>query len=300
MLSWRRKSYTYDCTALSSAGLCVCVRLCGIHCDDYSCEYIYPGVQYMILLRLGYLGTAYHGFQVQPNGITIQQCLQDAVEAVFGYRYDVTGCSRTDSGVHANEFYCTVNVDTAIPDDKIPSALNANLPMDISIFETFSVDESFHPRYNVMYKEYKYLIWNTRQRNPFEQLRSYHYQRTLNVELMNEAARYFICSHDFAGFMSAGSDIIDTVRTIKYFNVIKKDNHIIINIAADGFLYNMVRILVGTLIYVSEGKIKIKELNDIILSKDRTRAGITVPPHGLYLNKVVYGDLNGYKKSSEK
>lgn len=243
----------------------------------------------MILLRLAYLGTAYHGFQVQPNAITIQQCLQDAVESVFGERYNVTGCSRTDSGVHANEFYCTVDVNTQIPNDKIPYALNANLPNDISIFECFDIDESFHPRYNVLYKEYMYLIWNSRQRNPFEHNRSYHYPRLLDVDLMNCAAESFVGKHDFAGFMSAGSDVTDTVRNIRYYNVTKENEHVIIKVAADGFLYNMVRILVGTLIYVSEGKIKTDEINDIIQAKNRSRAGITVPPHGLYLNKVVYG-----------
>jgi pseudouridylate synthase I len=251
----------------------------------------------MILLRLGYIGTAYHGFQVQTNAVTIQQRLQDAVEAVFGHRYDIKGCSRTDSGVHANEFYCTVDVNTSIQDDKIPFALNANLPNDIAVYNCFTVDESFHPRYNVIYKEYIYMIWNARQRNPFEHHRSYHYPRELDTDLMNEAAGHFIGKHDFAGFMSAGSDITDTVREIKYFNVTKENEHVSIKVAADGFLYNMVRILTGTLLYVAENKIKISELDDIISSRDRSKAGITVPPFGLYLNKVVYGDLDEFKRT---
>ena len=254
----------------------------------------------MILLRLAYLGTAYHGFQVQTNAVTVQQCIQDAVEAVFGHRYNVTGCSRTDSGVHANEFYCTVDVDTSIPTDKIPFALNANLPVDITVYDCFSVDESFHPRYNVIYKEYVYLIWNKCQRNPFEYQRSYHYPRELDINLMNEAAGHFIGRHDFAGFMSAGSDIIDTVRDIKYFNVTKENERISIKVAADGFLYNMVRILVGTLIYVSEKKINIGALDDIIASRDRSKAGVTVPPCGLYLNKVVYGGLDEFKRTQAR
>lgn len=253
----------------------------------------------MILLRLSYIGTAYHGFQIQKNAVTVQEKLQDAVEAVFGFRYDVKGCSRTDSGVHANEFYCTVNVYTSIPNDKIPMALNAHLPSDISIFDCFTVDECFHPRYNVIRKEYIYRIWNKRQRNPFEHLRSYHYPRELDVDLMNEAAKYFIGKHDFCGFMSSGSDIIDTVRDIKYFYLTAENNNVTITVAADGFLYNMVRILTGTLINISERKIKINELNDIISSKDRSRAGFTVPPYGLYLNKVIYGDLNECKRTQE-
>jgi len=254
----------------------------------------------MILLRLAYIGTAYHGFQVQANAVTVQQCLQDAVEAVFGHRHDVTGCSRTDSGVHANEFYCTVDVTTSISCERIPCALNANLPADIAVYDCFSVDESFHPRYNVTYKEYLYMIWNRRQRNPFEYQRSYHYPRELDVNLMNEAAGHFIGRHDFTGFMSAGSDVTDTVRDIKYFNVTKENEHISIKVAADGFLYNMVRILVGTLIYVSEKKINISELDDIILSRDRSKAGVTVPPCGLYLNKVVYGGLDEFKRTQAR
>lgn len=251
----------------------------------------------MILLRLAYLGTAYHGFQVQANALTVQEYLQNAIEVVFNYRYDIIGCSRTDSGVHANEFYCTVDVNPTIPNDKIPSALNANLPFDITIFDCFTVDESFHPRYNVIYKEYVYNIWNHRQRNPFEYMRSYHYPRELNIDLMNIAADYFIGEHDFTGFMSASSDVKNTVRNIKYFYVEKENNNVMITVAANGFLYNMVRILVGTLIYVSEKKIKTDDLNDIILSKDRSKSGFTAPPHGLYLNKVVYGVSDEYSRT---
>lgn len=246
----------------------------------------------MILLRLAYLGTNYHGFQVQPNAVTVQECLQNAIESVFGTRYNVKGCSRTDSGVHANEYFCTVETDPKIPIEKIPSALNSRLPRDISVYECFSVDENFHPRYNVKYKEYEYLIWNEKRRNPFMLDRAYHYPRELDINIMREAAGYFTGSHDFAGFMSSGSDVTDTVRDIKYLDISENNELISIKIAADGFLYNMVRIIVGTLIYVSEGKILPTDIEKLISGKDRAKLGKTVPPHGLYLNKVYYGDLN--------
>ncbi|MCL2518275.1 MAG: tRNA pseudouridine synthase A, partial [Oscillospiraceae bacterium] len=196
------------------------------------------------------------------------------------------------SGVHANEFYCTVKVETNIHNDKIVSAFNFYLPKDIAVYECFDIDESFHPRYNVIYKEYLYLIWNSRQRNPFYEGRMYHVPYLLDTEVMNEAAQYFVGKKDFAAFMAEGSSITDTVREIKYFNVTREDEIIKLTVAADGFLYNMVRILTGTLIYVSEGKIKPDDIEDIISSKNRGRAGFTVPPEGLYLNKVIYNEQN--------
>lgn len=248
----------------------------------------------MILLKLSYLGTAYNGFQVQPNGITVQQRLQDAAEAVFGKRYPVTGCSRTDSGVHANEFYCTIGVPEISLNVKltsVPSAMNARLPKDISVSECFSVDENFHPRYNALYKEYLYLILNRRQRDPFLNYRAYHYPRALNIPLMNEAAARFVGRFDFASFTASGSGAADTVRNILHFRAEQNEGLVSVKIAGDGFLYNMVRILTGTLIYVSEGKINAEHIEEIILSRDRKKAGPTLPPHGLYLNKVVYGEF---------
>ncbi len=243
-----------------------------------------------IKLIISYLGTNYCGWQVQKNAVSIQEKIQDAVQSVFGSRYDVKGCSRTDRGVHANYFCCCVYTDgkTSIPSEKIPLALNRFLPDDISVINAEYVSDLFHPRYDVKYKEYEYVIWNSAEKNPFLFDRAYHYPKKLDDTVMNDAAKLFIGKHDFSSFMASGSGIIDAVREIYYFDVKRIDGKIIINVAADGFLYNMVRILVGTLIEVSEGKIKKDDIKNIIYSKNRKNAGFTAPPQGLYLNKVVY------------
>lgn len=244
-----------------------------------------------ILLNISFLGTAYRGFQVQPNGMTVQQRLQDAVEAVFGSRCPLTGCGRTDSGVHANMFYCTVDTSDAIntiPEARIPDALNHCLPHDISVNEACAVPQDFHPRYCVTRKEYKYLIWNRRAHNPFFYDRAYHYPRPLDTVKMNEAASCLVGRHDFAAFMASGSSVTDTVREIYRAEVLRDGSFVEILLEGNGFLYNMVRIIAGTLIYVSEGRIQPDGILRIIGEKNRAKAGFTAPAHGLYLNRVVY------------
>lgn len=242
-------------------------------------------------LIVAYDGTEYSGWQVQTNAPTVQKAVQDAVESLFGKRYSVTGCSRTDSGVHAKAFCCAVDFkddNVSIPVDKIPIVMNRYLPVDVSVLNAEFKDDSFHPRYDVVYKEYEYLIWNSPIRNVFLNNRAFCYPKTLDEKLMSDAADYFVGKHDFAGFMSVGSSVEDTVREIKYFTVRRVGDRVIINVAADGFLYNMVRILVGTLIEVSERKIAVGDIPEIIASKNRKNAGFTAPPEGLYLSKVVY------------
>ena len=247
-------------------------------------------------LILSYEGTSYCGWQVQKNGVSVQEELHDAVYCVYGQRGKITGCSRTDSGVHANFYCCTVAFEseyTNIPIQKIPVALNHFLPEDISVISADYVSDEFHPRYDVLCKEYEYLIWNSCIRNPFYRNRAFVYPKTLDEKLMNQAAQLFVGKHDFASFMSSGSSVENTVRTIHYFNVLRKDEMVIIRVCADGFLYNMVRILVGTLIEISEKRINLCEIDDIIKSKDRKKAGFTAASMGLYLNKVIYrGDSN--------
>lgn len=241
---------------------------------------------------LSYDGTEYSGWQVQKNAKTVQEVFQDAVEAVYGTRYSVTGCSRTDAGVHANSYCCSVDVTDEcgvnIPLKKLPVVFNRFLPEDVSVMSAEFADDNFHPRYDVVYKEYEYIIHNSEIKNPFYNHRVFMYPRRLDEKIMNDAAQHFVGTFDFCGFMSSGSSVEDTVRTIKYFTVKRDNDKIIINVAADGFLYNMVRILVGTLIEVSEGKISFDEIEDVIMSKDRKRAGFTAPSSGLYLNKIVY------------
>lgn len=250
-----------------------------------------------ILLYIAFLGTNYCGYQIQPNGVTVQQKLNEAAKALFGYDCDIVGCSRTDSGVHANCFCATVSkkganeLVTSIPTEKIPLAISNHLPYDISVFKAIEVDGEFHPRYDVKYKEYVYKIWTRQERDPFMFDRAWSYGRHIDdiaLARMNEAAKRFVGTHDFAAYMSADTKIKDTVRTITEAEVTRSGDIVEFRVCADGFLYNMVRILTGTLIAVAEGKIRPEDIDDITASKDRRRAGITVPPCGLFLNKVVY------------
>lgn len=253
-----------------------------------------------LFLRLQYIGTAYNGYQVQGDQPTVQSELTKACAALFGKRCDVTGCSRTDSGVHARMFCVTVAehgkdaLDTSIPTHRIPVALNAHLPDDISIFEALWVPGDFHPRYDVSYKEYVYRIYNHPSRSPFEQDRAYFYPKSISdedVARMQIAASHYCGTHDFTSFMAQGSKVAHAVRTVKYATVTKSGNVIEFRVAADGFLYNMVRIMAGTLIAVAERKIEPEQIPQIIESKDRSLAGMTAPAHGLYLAYVAYENL---------
>ncbi len=244
-----------------------------------------------ILLKLSYLGTNYSGFQVQKNAVTVQQRLQDAAEAVFGFRCPVTGCGRTDSGVHANMYYCvldTAGAVNSVPEEQLAGALNHCLPGDISVSRANAVCDAFHPRYDVRYKEYLYLIWNERSRNPFFLDRAYHYIRPLDENKMNEAALSFRGRHDFRAFMAAGSSVRDTEREIYHTEVGRDGGFVKFTVTGNGFLYNMVRIMAGTLICISDGKIPADGIPQIIAGKSRKAAGFTVPSCGLYLNRVVF------------
>ena len=241
-----------------------------------------------ILLTIAYLGTNYHGWQVQPNGITVQKIMQDALESVYKVRPNLTGCSRTDAGVHANEFCCHYDVDSYITEKGIVCALNTKLPRDVRVIKCKYVDDDFHARYSALGKEYVYRIYNSPTSNPFESDRSLHVTKQLDIEKMNRFAKGLCGTNDFIAFSSSGRTVEDTVRTIDYCKVDKCENIVTITVAANGFLYNMVRIIVGTLLEVSDGKIPVDDAYNIISSKDRNKAGPTAPAHGLFLNKVFY------------
>lgn len=250
-----------------------------------------------VLLHLSFLGTRYCGYQVQPNGVTVQQRLNEATKALFGCDCDVVGCSRTDSGVHARHFCVTVSekgknrLETTIPMERIPLAIAQFLPEDIAVMRAEAVEESFHPRYDVRYKEYVYRIWNRPERNPFEEDRSWHYPKPISDESlarMQRAATTFVGTHDFASYMAADSKILDSVRTVYEAEVTRRGDVIEFRVSANGFLYHMVRILTGTLIAVAEGKLEPTDIPAVTDARDRRRAGITVPPRGLFLNRVVY------------
>ncbi|MBQ9774031.1 MAG: tRNA pseudouridine(38-40) synthase TruA [Clostridia bacterium] len=250
-----------------------------------------------LLLKIRYLGTNYCGYQVQPNAVSIQQKLNEATEALFGYACDIVGCSRTDSGVHANEFCATVSKKgeagllTSLPEMKIPLALCAHLPNDISVWDAIWVPEEFHARYDVKEKEYLYRIYNSPVRNPFEEGRACHVPRPIDaagLERMQKAAETLIGTQDFCAYMAQGSSVCSTVRTVVRASVTREGDVISFRIAADGFLYNMVRILAGTLLDVGLGKLTPEEIPLITASRDRARAGMTMPACGLYLDRVRY------------
>ena len=241
-----------------------------------------------LLLRLMYDGTAYHGWQVQPNGITVQEKVQDAVEHILGKRENVSGCSRTDSGVHANDFCCNIRTENPIDCYRLVAAMNAVLPDDICVKSVSEVREDFHARYDCIGKEYIYKIWNGKERNPFLVNYAVHFPRKIDETLLNKEAKAFIGKHDFAAFCASGSTVQSTVRTVYDCAVQRDGDMVIFRVKGDGFLYNMVRIMVGTFLDINDGKIERDTLSDIISSKDRNKAGITAKPQGLYLNKVYY------------
>lgn len=246
----------------------------------------------MYLAKIKYLGTDFHGFQVQPELRTVQGELNAALNQAFGLPCKVTGCSRTDAGVHANEFCVKVECPGGtIPADKLPIAVSRFLPNDLSLFYAEECADEFHPRYDVKEKEYLYRIINSRIYDPFEFGRAWFVARPITdegINRMNEAARHIIGKQDFATFMAEGSDIVDTVRTVTALTVEKKGDLVEIRISADGFLYNMVRIIVGTLTDVAFSRFNPDDMPQIIASKDRSRAGMTAPADGLYLNQVKY------------
>lgn len=250
-----------------------------------------------LLLKISYLGTAYCGYQVQTNGVTVQQKMNEATEAVFGFPCDIVGCSRTDSGVHADEFCLTVaqkgknRLDFSIPLERIPTALNCRLPVDIAVREATLMPDEFHPRYDVKYKEYVYKIWNGKTKNPFLADRAFYPSFAISdqqIALMNEAAHRFVGTHDFASFMATGSKIKDTVRTVLYADVTAEGEIITFRVAADGFLYNMVRIMMGTLLETARTHGSPDRIAEIVKGCDRRLAGATAPAHGLYLHRVCY------------
>lgn len=241
-----------------------------------------------VLLKIAYLGTAYHGWQVQPNGITVQEKLQDALEAVYKVRLGVTGCSRTDAGVHAREFYCHFDTEVYIPESGIVAALNSKLPDDITAIDCRYVADDFHARYNSLGKNYIYRILNHVVSSPFDYDRAWHISRELDLDKMNDCLSRLVGTHDFVSFSSSGRTVEDTVRTITECKAYRNGDYVEISVTANGFLYNMVRIIVGTAVEASDGRVNPTVIDNILLSGDRNLAGITAPPQGLYLNKVLY------------
>lgn len=243
-----------------------------------------------LLLKIRYNGAAFVGWQVQKNGKSVQEQMQDAIEEIFGTRVGVTGCSRTDSGVHAMEYCLCFDPPREIELKRIAFALNSVLPESISVLSCQEVPADFHPRYHAVAKEYVYRFYDGSAPDPFKVGLAFHERKGLDAALMDRAARHFLGTHDFKGFMSTGSKIEDTVRTIYYSRVERRGEDVIFRVVGDGFLYNMVRIMAGTLLFVSMGRIEEAALPGIIRAGERSAAGKTMPAYGLYLNKVYYDE----------
>ncbi len=243
-----------------------------------------------IALFLKYNGTAYHGWQVQKNAVTVGETLEKAVQTVVGHRAHVTGCGRTDAGVHARCYVANFHTDARIPAERIPFALNSRLPEDIVVTSAMDVPDGFNAIGSCVRKEYTYLIYNSRIRDPFYVNRAWFYPKHLDESIMREAAKHFVGEHDFAAVRSVGTEVKSTVRTVYYYDVERDGDIISLRVCANGFLYNMARAMAGTVVYAAEGKFPPESVADILAGRDRTAAGPTVPPGGLYMTKLWYDD----------
>ena len=241
-----------------------------------------------IAMVLTYEGTAYHGWQVQKNAVTVCQTLERAASMVMGHRVKLTGCGRTDAGVHARNYVANFRTDSRIPVDRIPYAMNTHLPHDIVVREAFPVPEEFNAIGSCVKKEYTYQIYNSRIRDPFYVNRACFYPKHLDEKLLQAAADRFVGEHDFAAVRSVGTDVKSTVRYVHWFRVERQGDLILLRICANGFLYNMARAMVGTAVYAAEGKFPPEAVTEILEGKNRTAAGPTMPPGGLYMTRLWY------------
>lgn len=243
-----------------------------------------------IKLKIAYDGTNYHGWQTQLNGSTIQETVEQAISIVMKQKVNLIGSGRTDSGVHAYGQVANFIADTKIPAEKIKIALNSNLPNDISILESEDVNLEFNSRFDAHNKTYMYQIYNDRVISPFYGRYSCFVPYNLDFEKMEQAVKSLIGTHDFRGFMATGSQVKTTVRTIYDVKLIKEGNIIKLLINGNGFLYNMVRIIAGTLIDIGKKTKSVDCFEKAIINQDRTVLGQTAEPQGLFLMSVNYSN----------
>ena len=243
-----------------------------------------------LALFLKYDGTAYHGWQVQKNACSVAQTLEEAAADIVGHPVHMTGCGRTDAGVHARVYVANFRTDSTIPCDRLPYALNTHLPPDVVVSQAREVHEGFNAIGSCVRKSYTYLIYNDRIRNPFYVDRVWFYSRHLDEAVMQAAADQFVGTHDFAAVRSVGTDVRSTVRTVYQYQVQRQGKLLALTVSANGFLYNMARAMAGTVVYAAEGKIRPEEIGEILASGNRTAAGPTVPAGGLYMTRLWYDD----------
>ena len=246
-----------------------------------------------IALRLRYDGSRYHGWQVQKNAITVAQTMEEALAKVCGERVKLTGCGRTDAGVHALSYCANFHSDCTVPVDRMPLAVNSRLPDDIAVVDAVEVPDDFNAIGSCVKKEYVYKILNSRIHDPFLADRVCFYPQRLDISLMQAAARAFEGTHDFKAVRSEGTQTKTTVRTVYWCRAEKDGDLITVSICANGFLYNMCRAMVGTMVYASYGKLIPEEIPALLEKRDRRLTGPTMPPQGLYLNRVWYDGAAG-------
>lgn len=259
-----------------------------------ACPYYVFCKRMTYLLWIAYKGTNYGGFQVQPNAPTVCAAVQDAMQRVLGCRPDVKGCSRTDAGVHARRFALSFCYTGKVPAEKMVQAFNAHLPPDIRALEIWPVTENFHARYAAHAKTYRYYILNARVDDPFTFDTCCRIGPELDVAAMQAAAEQFVGTHDFLALCASGSSVAahgDTVRTITRCTVERAGDRVTITVTADGYLYNMVRILAGTLVEAGLHKRTPESIPALLASRDRRQAGQTLPAKGLFLEDVAYSEL---------
>lgn len=243
-----------------------------------------------LLLTITYDGKAFHGWQIQQNAFTVQEAFQNALSKIIGNEFDIKGCSRTDSGVHANMYCVSLKTAHKIPAQRLKAALNRWLPLSVAVLDCAEAEPEFHARYSCKSKEYVYKIWNSEVRNPFLDGYALHYRYKIDADMLNKAAQAYVGKHDFTSFCTQDNrEPGDLTRNVMSFSVKRDGDMVLMTVEADGFLYNMVRIMVGTLLRIQQGKIPPDGILPIIEKKDRQFAGPTAPACGLYLNRVNYG-----------
>jgi tRNA pseudouridine38-40 synthase len=241
-----------------------------------------------IQILVEYDGTAYCGWQIQPNGLAIQQVLVDAWRETTGEDIRLIGSGRTDAGVHAYGQSANFHTDCSIPVEKIPFAINPHLPSDIRVFLAQEREHDFHSRFSAKGKIYEYRVLNNQHGSSLRHHRMWHVREPLHQELMNQAVVHFLGTHDFTAFSSVKSTSVDKVRTIHQCSMVKCGDEYVFSVEGTGFLYNMVRIMVGTVVEIGRGQRAPEEIRTLLLGQERNRSGITAPPQGLYLKKVIY------------
>lgn len=242
-----------------------------------------------IKCTISYDGAQFNGYQVQPKKRTVQSEMEKALQKLHkGAEVKVIASGRTDAGVHARGQVIHFDTPLTIPIEKWQIALNSLLPEDVTIVSVQIADPEFHARYSAVGKEYRYFVHLSKVRDPFKRFYAYRYPYTLDLSAIKEASKAFIGTHDFTSFCSAKTEVIDRVRTIKEIDIYEENDMLVFRFIGNGFLYNMVRILVGTLLQVGSGDIHPDKIKEILERKQRTLAGKTAPPQGLYLWKVFY------------